>query len=441
MKNRKRPLLIIILFINLTLHLNGQDTTAAKQFKEFTISAEFRPRTEYRNGYRVLRNDTSKAAFFTEQRSRIYLNYKTNRFIFHTSFQDVRVWGEDDPRATNGTIQIFETYVEPTLTKKISVRIGKQKVMFDNQRLFAQNDWRQNAGTHDAARFMYKNKKLEIDLIGAFNQEESAQERFFETDYSPSFSYYKILLANFILYKPTDKITFSMINTTDDFQDPVDKRITNYRYTNGGRVELTNKNIYLTMSGYYQHGRTAVGKPLSAYYYQPEVKYVFQNLVTFRLGAEVFSGDDATNTNPEYVKKSHSFDALYGVNHRFLGSMDYFTRFPKDLNNAGLVAPYLFIMFDANKKIQLRSDFHTFFSQNNFVVKNQVINKYLLFENDFLLTYKPNSYTELQLGYSYAITEESFEYIKPVGNSQLWQDWAYLMITFKPELFRKISEN
>jgi hypothetical protein len=278
-------------------------------------------------------------------------------------------------------------------------------------------------------------------LIGAFNQEESAQERFFETDYSPNFSYYKILLANFILYKPNDKLTFSMINTSDDFQDPIDIRVTNYRYTNGGRVEYTEKKLYATIAGYYQHGRTAAGKPLSAYYYQPEVKYVFPKVITLRLGAEVFSGDDATNKDTEYVKKSHSFDALYGVNHRFLGSMDYFTRFPKDYNNAGLFAPYLFAIFDVSKKIQLRTDFHAFFLQNNFVVNDQIINKYLLFENDLLLTYKPNAYTELQFGYSYALAEKSFEYIKPGGNSNLWQDWAFLMITFKPELFKKSSEN
>src|SRR5690348_1096055 len=71
------------------------DSVANK--KEFTIAAEFRPRTEYRHGYRQLIPDTSNAAFFTDQRSRIYFTYKSHRFIFHTSLQDVRVWGGQDP--------------------------------------------------------------------------------------------------------------------------------------------------------------------------------------------------------------------------------------------------------------------------------------------------------------------------------------------------------
>src|SRR5687767_5258899 len=97
------------------------DTVAKK--KEFIIEAEFRPRTEYRHGYRQLRPDTSDAAFFTDQRSRIYLTYKTKRFIFHTSLQDVRVWGGQDPTTIDGSVQIFETYVEPSLSDKFSVRI------------------------------------------------------------------------------------------------------------------------------------------------------------------------------------------------------------------------------------------------------------------------------------------------------------------------------
>jgi hypothetical protein len=400
--------------------------------KAFIIEAEFRPRTEYRNGYRQLKPDTARPAFFTDQRSRIYLTYKTHRFIWHTSLQDVRVWGDQDPTTTNGTVQIFETYAEPNLSDKISVRIGRQKIMYDNQRLFAENNWRQTGRAHDAVRFIYHGAKLEADLIGAFNQEKGAYERFFETDYSPDFLNYKLLFVNFIKWKPTDKITLTAINASDGFQDDSVKRENHFRFTSGGRVEFMQEQLYLTVAGYYQYGKTRFGQNLRAFYVQPEIKFEFPKRFTIRLGAEILSGNDATRDN----STSHSFDPLYGVNHRFMGSMDYFTRFPLDVNNAGLINPYLFLFYDISKKITLRADNHLFYSQNDFVRNETIIPRYLGFENDLLFIFNANKFTELQLGYSYLLPTQSMQYIKRVGNYKNWQDWAFLMITFKPELFR-----
>jgi hypothetical protein len=422
--------LFVLLSVDRLAAQDAPDTVTHK--REFLVAAEFRPRTEFRNGYRLLKPDTANPAFFTNQRSRIYLTYTTKRFIWHTSIQDVRVWGDQDPQTTTGTVQIFETYVEPSLSEKISVRIGRQKIMFDNQRLFAQNNWRQTGRSHEAVRFLYKSTKLEADLIGAYNQSKGAYERFFETDYSPDFNNYKVLAANFIKWKATDKITLTGINASDGFQNDSLKRSHQFRYTSGGRVEHTGENLYLTVAAYYQYGKSPLGQTVRAYYVQPEVKYKSSEKFTFILGAEMMSGDDGTKSSTV----SHSFDPLYGVNHRFMGSMDYFVRFPRDLNNAGLINPYLFLFYEVSKKISLRADGHLFYSQNDFVRNETVIPKFLGFENDLLFTFRANSFTELQAGYSYLLPTQSMEYIKGSGNYKNWQDWAFLMITFTPELFK-----
>lgn len=431
-----RTIVFFVLVYSLSPVLKAQeseDNSVLEEREEFRIDLEFRPRTEFRNGYRKLRSDTTNPAFFTEQRSRLYFNYQREGFIFHTSIQDIRVWGEDDPRSTNGTLQVFEVYVEPKLSESLSVRVGRQKIMYDNQRLFAQNDWRQTGGSHDAVRFIYSSTKLTGDLIAAYNQEEGAQERFFETDFSPEiFNNYKILLANFWKWTATDRVTFTIINAMDAFQDEVNTRNHHYRFTSGGRLEYEKKSLYFTLAGYYQYGETPSGMILRAYYYQPEVKYQTHKHWTFRLGAEVFSGDN--NKNPSNI--SNSFDALYGVNHRFLGSMDYFTRFPADFNSAGLIAPYFFTFYELNKEVLLRADFHLFFSQNNYVQDGRVIDNYLGFENDLLLRFTPNEYSVFDLGYSYALPTSSMEVIKNGGDNSLLQSWAFVMLTFKPNLFQ-----
>ena len=405
----------------------------ADSTETFSIALEFRPRIEFRNGYRILRSDSTQPAGFTENRTRLYLSYKRKGFVFHTSIQDIRVWGEQNPRATNGTLQLFEGYVEPSITDQFSLRIGRQKVMYDNQRLFAQNNWRQNGGTHDGVRLIWKGTNLNTELFGAYNQQAGSQNNNFETDFSPGFSNYKALVVHYLQFKPNSQLTLTTLNATDAFQDPIRTRKHYWRGTSGGRIEYAKHGYYLTMAAYYQYGDNKTGQRLGAYYWQPEVKVMVAADLTFRLGAEVFSGDNGLKP----YQASNSFDALYGVNHRFLGFMDLFTQFPNDLNQAGLIAPYLFAFYNVGQKVTLRADGHLFFSQNNFVPAGETdaIDKYLGFENDLQVQYKPNFFTAIELGFSYGLFTESMEQIKQGGNSDLFQSWGYCMVTFNPELF------
>lgn len=401
-------------------------------YEEFRVGLEFRPRTEFRNGYRQLRNDTTRAAFFTDQRSRLTITYLRPGFMFHTSVQDVRIWGERDTRSTNGTLQVYEAFVETKLTKEFAVRIGRQKIMYDNQRLFAQNNWRQSGGAHDAIRFVYAKNKLSTELLGAFNQN---QERFSGTTYNPDFKNYKVLLTHFLLWQLSERLSITTLNVMDGYQQP---KTTSKRFTSGGRITLDHNRMNLTLAAYYQYGKNTDNIKLQAYYLQPEIQYTASSSLLFRLGAEVFSGNNGKSSTTGI---SYSFDALYGVNHRFLGSMDYFTRFPADFNNAGIIAPYFFTFYNLTKKLTLRSDEHLFFTQNNFVYNGQVIPSYLGFENDLLFIYKPGKTTEIQLGFSYALVTQSMTYIKGSGDPKLFNTWAFLMITFQPELFSLKKES
>ena len=64
------------------------------QAQEFKLSAEVRPRSELRNGFKTPTSEGKVPAFFTEQRSRLYLDYSEAKYKFRLSLQDVRFWGE-----------------------------------------------------------------------------------------------------------------------------------------------------------------------------------------------------------------------------------------------------------------------------------------------------------------------------------------------------------
>jgi len=399
--------------------------------KRLTVNAEIRPRTEYRNGYQQLRNDTTTAAFFTNQRFRIGLNYVyDNRFIVQFTVQDLRVWGQQDPRSTSATLQVFEGWVEPLFTNKFSVRIGRQRLIYDNQRLFAENDWRLSAAVHDAVNFRLNTPKVVSELAFAFNQ---SAERFFGTDYNPTgFSNYKFLAVHYLRIKPNKNLTLTALNSTDAYQKTSDPEKMNFRITLGGRIEAESKGIYSTVSTYYQFGKNpTTGNDLSAWYIQPEIRYSSSNGLTARLGAEIFSG----NNNLTAIETDHSFVPLYGVAHRFNGSMDLITKFPSDVGGAGLINPYLFLIQPVTPKFDIRADFHTFHLQQDFYVNDEKIDRYLGFENDFLVTFKPNASTKVDLGVSYMLPTESFATVKRSGSGKYNLSWVYLSLTFKPQLF------
>ncbi|WP_162127256.1 alginate export family protein [Flavobacterium phycosphaerae] len=413
--------------------------------KSLTIDLMLKNRFEVRNGYASIPSENSAAALFVNQRTRLSLNYQHNNlFNSVVSFQDVRVWGMHDPRGLNGTVQLFEGYVEPFLSSSFSIRIGRQRIIYDNQRLFAENEWQVNARAHDAITFKYHNNKLSVELASAFNQ---ANERVFGTDFTPSepsitpanaspssWTNYKALGVNYIKYDLTPTITATSIVVSDGYQDTANTEKIFWRFTYGGRLEYTKKNWYVTASGYIQSGRNATGKTIEAWYLQPEVKYSQPDNFMFRLGAEIFSGDKGT-----IGEKDHNFVPLYGVAHRFNGFMDLFTKFPGDLNNAGLVNPYLFIIKNITSKLEIGSYNHLFFTQRNFVDTNEnQLTKYMGYEHDLLLTYKPNSYFNLEGGFCFALPTETMTTIKKSGEAARVPTWFYLQCKFTPRLLKNV---
>ena len=404
--------------------------------KKFQIDAEYRIRPEYREGYQQMRNDTSSAAIFTGQRTRLNISYSnSNKFSSMISIQDIRVWGQQDPRSgTPSTLRFFEGWAEPRITPDLSVRLGRQRLVYDNQRLFADNNWRTGAASYDAVCFKYNNDRITTDLVGAFNQ---SSERLFGTDYAPvGFTSFKLLIMNYLKTKLFANTTLTLINAGDGFQATDDKEKIYMRFTDGGRIEYENGNLYATVASYYQWGKLVSGKEVSAWYVQPEIKLSKISIFQFRLGAEMFSGTAAETPKDE----DHSFVPLFGAGHTFNGSLDLFTRFPNDVAGFGFVNPYLFVNCALSPKFDLRFDFHYFATMETPVVNNVTLNKYMGIETDILLSWKPNTFTRIETGFSIADLSEDCETLKKAqpGSHLLSPCFFYVALNFKPVLFTQL---
>ena len=96
---------------------------------QFQLSGEFRPRTEYRHGYKSMFTEDDKAAFFTSQRTRINAAYSLDKLKLGLSLQDIRVWG-DVPQQNNTSNQVMlsQGWAEYLFTKQFSMKIGRQEL-------------------------------------------------------------------------------------------------------------------------------------------------------------------------------------------------------------------------------------------------------------------------------------------------------------------------
>lgn len=422
--------------------------------KILTISAELRLRAEYRHGYKnlyPLTNPDTTGAFFIGQRTRINLDFTTKHFDFYASLQDVRVWGQQDTRfgtttplpadMTTFPLYLFEIYAEPHFNDNWSLRLGRQRIIYDNERLFSENDWRNTSVSHDAARLIYVNNKknVQAEFTGAFNQ---FGENYLTTNYKPNgFLNYKVLGIQFLKWKIDSAFSLTFINAMDGYQSsvPGDYKTTYMRFTSGGRVEFTHQKIYATIAAYYQYGKDSSGYKLSAYYFQPEIRYTAKTFSS-RLGLEYMSGNNGENP----FTTDHSFVTLYGTNHKFNGSLDLLASFPKDIGNAGLINPYIFLYFTKNKwTVQMQN--HLFYLQNNYVYAGNVLKKYLGYENDWKINYKANSFTLLEFGFSWAKVSNTMVIVKnpkapdPAAFSTT-PYFGYMMVKFTP-VIGKISMN
>lgn len=347
---------------------------------ELTVDFEVRPRIEYRDNFRWTAADTVMPELFATQRNRLSVSYRSARLRLHISPQEIHVWGEPGRFSRTGSLNFFEAYAEPVISKHLFARVGRQALSLDNGRIFSAAPWAQQSRSHEGARLFFK-KNIETDLTLAFTR---PYDKRFEPAYSPVASHsYQYLVVHHFKHRLTQNITITTINAVDMFRRTKGDKPYYHRVTNGGRFEYFRNSFYGTVNAYYQYGENEASPRIRAYYIQSELS-VNTVKTLFRPGAEILSG--GKNRMPKGV--SGSFVPLYGVAWKFMGNMNLFTRFPADVNGKGLVNPYLFAIHQANNRLSLRLDSHLFFSMHPLLREGMETNgRYLGFESDLSVNY------------------------------------------------------
>lgn len=460
-------------------------------FAQFSLVGQLRTRTELRNGVGNLPPKDAPAAFFTSQRTRLTFGYKWDRIQFQTAIQDIRVWGQDAATINNADgnrLMVHEAWADITLInsadttikfrpiQNLSLKIGRQEMIYDDSRLIGNLDWLQQGRRFDAALLKGQHRGWAFDLGVGFNQNTDAFGVVGD-NYTPgnsplsALSTQNVTLAIPAGFLPTagkggapvlltplstngqtqqfksfqmvyltrkvNQTKFSALFFKDDFQkyriDSLGSATQGYVY--GRRYDVAGVNSRVTYGAmlvgqlgdgssklgkiqwqafaYGQSGKDRDGLAISkAYHYGGNVM-IQKGLLSFGPGYEVLSGNNATTIQ---AGETNRFDPLYGTPHKFRGSMDYFyagTGSPA----GGVQDAFLKFKYTGNR-LTTGLDIHYLalaaptYNRMTDVPVGTLLSSKLGIEYDFLANYALNRFTNLEFGYSIMSGTNSLEYAK-----------------------------
>ncbi len=398
-------------------------------FAQFGLSGEIRPRAEYRHGFRALLTDDDPAAFFISQRTRFNTSFSSDNVRFGLVLQDVRVWGNiPQLAAASNTTMLHQAWGAYYFNNKFSVKFGRQELVYDDARIFGNVDWAQQARAHDLALFRYEGSyKLHIGL--AFNQDG---EKHIGTDYLTAG--YKAM--QFVWYnRMVNRFNLSALFLNNGIQhnyvedgNPAYKTV--YSQTVGGRLAMPSKPFSAYAEGYYTTGKDGNDKNMEAFLFKFGGRFNINDNIGLLAGYEYLSGtgQDANPADDNFVNKS--FNPFYGTNHKFNGHMDYFY-VGNHINSVGLGDLHAGLAY-AKNAFGANLTAHFFSAAANIIDgQGNVMDKNLGTEIDLSFSYQLADKMTLSGGYSQMFGTQSLQQLRG-GDYKATNNWAWLMVTFKP---------
>ncbi len=394
---------------------------------QFTLDGEFRPRTEYRNGFGSIIPDAADPGFGISTRARLNAGYNTEAYKFYLSLQDVMVWGENRqilPYDQNNSFAIFQAWAEIALGKGWSTKLGRQVISYDDQRIFGGLDWAQQGRNHDAALLKYSKGPFLMDVGLAFNQDYSNPTGFqsMGTAYNTSgFFSYKTMQYVY-LKQAWENFTGSLLALNTGFQNFDTNNVpdgVNNIQTIGTHLDYKKGSFGAVANVFLQMGDNVDG----AYLASLDLTYKASEKVGLGAGVEIISGNDGTTADTE------AFFPLYGTNHKFNGFMDYFY-VGNHANSIGLVDVHVSANFKLGEKSSLMVKALNFSGAEELPSGEKALGT----ELDLVFKKAFNGYA-LVMGYSQLFPSDGMYELKNVSENAAadMQNWAWAMLVVKPK--------
>jgi hypothetical protein len=408
---------------------------SATHAQTVVIDGEIRPRVEDRDGYSKPLPETNDPGVSAIQRTRLGMTFTSGLLNTQITLQDSRTFGQTPNASSDATMGIFEAWAEMLLVPGGSLKVGRQVLKYDDNRLLSACDWSNTGTSHDAALFKYCVNDFQAHLGVAYNNNSIISQ---ETYYTPK-SNYRYMGFLWLTKDITNGLNLSLIGVDEGVQDTIGtKNSVNYlktnmfhAYTYGGNLKYSNpaSPISALATAYFQGGKSSTGSKMDGKLLAVKVDYKIIDAISASIGTDYISGDDKATDGIQ-----SNFKKLYGSEHNFYGLMDYW-----DVPlTQGLLDYYGGATGKIGKDLSVSGTYHLFNSE--FTGKNTkgiAFGKDLGSEFDLVVNYKLNPWTTIQGGWCTYFTNHNTLVAKSIITSATvpairTPEWAFVMLTIRP---------
>ncbi|WP_292009713.1 alginate export family protein [Chryseobacterium sp.] len=398
------------------------------QIDSLKVNFDLRTRGELDNGARTLIPKGKSAETTVLSRARMGVDYYYKNLEIYFSVQDVRTWGENTSNASkNQNFILNEAWAKYQVSEKIGVKLGRQILSYDDERLVGGLDWAMQGRSFDALKGIFllgKNSKLEA--VVTYNNDDNDANDLEDKELYTIAEAGEITKSIQLLhyeYKNDSGFKFSAIGMNSVLQNPSGTHFD--MLTLGVNLSKTIQNVRLFGSAYYQTGKNTAGQSKSAYQFSINGDVAWNQKIHSVIGSELLSGN-SSNTS---AANNRAFSPLYGTNHKFNGFMDYFYSGASYFNSFGLNDYYLKNSFTLSPQTSLDANVHLFTSNGKL---GNGLSSYLGTEADLVFNAKIGKIITINLGQSLLFAGDGMKFVKNVSDPKGLQSWSWIGIKISP---------
>ena len=315
---------------------------------------------------RFFRNDghdgnmSNTARQYVDNRARLGVDIDVIPFFRgFLQLQDVRLWGEEADTVFDFTangLDLHQAYGDLRLLKKrLLLRIGRQEIALDGQRLVGAVAWTPQARSFDALRVIARPRKgMKVDAFFALLSDRDNQFPFAPSQVNVNTSdafLGGIHVSQYFFKKKCASQYLSAVSLFEHYSDTRMDRYTLGLYNRGRHGALSYR-----VEGYYQGG-SAGNSDISAFMFGVKAGVRLRKLFNLNISGvfDFLSGDDDPTD-----QKVKAFQIPFGTNHKFYGMADFFLNNAAHTNQQGLMDLGAQVSVKPAKMLKLILHYHHF---------------------------------------------------------------------------------
>jgi len=409
---------------------------------QFSLDAQLVTRVELRaGGFKADSLDKYRRTQFVLGKYRITADYKRSWLEVKLSPQFAGIWGQG-----GANINLYEGWANLQSKNGLFVKIGRQELDYDNERIIGNDDWTMTAPTHDVLKLGYDGENHKIHLMAAYNQNADSIETGISY-YAGGLQPYKTMQTLWYHYDtPKKMFGISLVGMNIGMQSLNKKKpdVTYYQQLVGTYMAFRPKYWSLEGEFYYQMGKQEHGLPIDAF--MGSVKATVRPSEKYNIfaGYDHLSGDNFFSVPAEghfglvHHDKIRGFSAIFGSHHEFYGAMDFF--YMKNYYHGftpGLQNLYIGGNVSPVEGLSLNAAYHYYAIATDL---DYLDSKTLGHEVDFSASYAFSKAVSVSAGYTYMHGTETMVILQQIQEvtEQRKLHWGWLMLSVKPTLFNTI---